>query len=1345
MPARRFISTLATASLVASGSVAISDGGVAAAPDDAAVLPFEIEAPPGSEEFGERVVVLSNGNYVVVDQGWDDGDVPNVGAVYLYDGLTNGLISRVSGSSPNDRVGRNFAYEVGTSDVVVLSGLWDGPGGANVGAATWIDGRAGLSGTVSAANSLIGARAGDLVGDNSRIVVLDNGNYVITTPDWDSDGVADAGAVTWGNGEDGVTGPVSSANSLVGSTTLDLRFSQVTGLADGDYVVASPHWDDGSAIDVGAATWGSGLVGATGEIGPSRSLVGTLSNSVVGHRYNGVVPLSNGHYLVRSPHWQSQPGVYAGAVTWSSGAGTTVGPVSAENSLVGSQEDFVGAPIGEQDTIVELTNGNYVVLSPYWDNGDIEDAGAVTWGSGTRGVTGVVSAENSSVGVSKNESRIPAIDEDDTIGLFVEPLSDGDYVVRRPLWDNGSKADAGAVTWGDGAAGTTGEVGPSNSLVGSTAGDRIGGFFDASASLANGDFVVASRNWDNGSVVDAGAVTWMDGDGGTVGAVSIANSLVGTSAGDHVGALVSTLSTGDYIAVSPSWRDGGNGEVGAATFVSGAGPYSGAVSASNSLIGSTPGDFDGGTYASPPDDPQLRRAVEVGDGNAVIALPEWDNGAASDAGAVVWVDRTIGTSGTVSAANGLVGSSADDRVGRGLVVLPNNNYLVISDRWDDGPVDDAGAVTWGDGTVGISGAVSATNSLIGSSPGDSVGAPGIHIDRQVRPLANGNYLVGTTGWDNGGVVDAGAVTWGDGATGIVGRVSESNSLVGSSANDRVGTISAQRFAALPNGDAVVASWNWDRDGIDDAGAVTWIDGSTGINGPVSESNSLLGSHAGDRLGIGAQDRDAIDAVGDLGFIAASTYWDDGRGAVTFGAAGQPLTGEVTAANSALGTAPGEILGLAWVAREPIDEWGDDFGQDGPTSAGSMIYRTSQGRVLGIQLRAVEVESTAPIRSFTPARVLETRTMPSPGTVDGVSDAIGRIGAGDTVEVTIAGRAGVPDDEVAAVVANITAINPESRGYLTAFPCGDRPTTASLNYSYAGTVVGNEIIAKLSDDGSICIYSSADTDVTVDAVGYVPDDSAVRPLEPARFLDTRTDDSASTIDGIGLGQGMLDRDEVRIEVAGRGDVPSSNVAAVVVNITAINPLQRSHIRAYPCDEEEITSALNYLPGSVAGNEIIIKSTDGAFCLTSFGDTHLTADVVGYVEDDPGFVPLVPIRIGETRTRGGDGTFDEIASGRGVIGAGHVFEIPVLGRAGVPTDGVDAVVVNVTAVRPDGRGFITAYPCSLRPVAASLNFPTAGTVVGNEIIAKVGEHGTICLYTQTATHITADLTGYTTSPT
>src|SRR5690606_20694619 len=92
----------------------------------------------------------------------------------------------------------------------------------------------------------------------------------------------------------------------------------------------------------------------------------------------------------------------------------------------------------------------------------------------------------------------------------------------------------------------------------------------------------------------------------------------------------------------------------------------------------------------------------------------------------------------------------------------------------------AGAVTWGSATSGVSGMVSASNSLVGSAFGDKIGQNNIYA------LNNSNYIVLSTGWDNGAIVNAGAVTWGSGSIGVNGAISVSNSLVGSTANDQVG-------------------------------------------------------------------------------------------------------------------------------------------------------------------------------------------------------------------------------------------------------------------------------------------------------------------------------------------------------------------------------------------------------------------------------------------------------------------------------------------------------------------------------------------------------------------------------
>ncbi len=130
----------------------------------------------------------------------------------------------------------------------------------------------------------------------------------------------------------------------------------------------------------------------------------------------------------------------------------------------------------------------------------------------------------------------------------------------------------------------------------------------------------------------------------------------------------------------------------------------------------------------------------------------------------------------MSPLNSLVGSTANDRAGgpaasRGVAALTNGNYVVRSPLWD-GVAADVGAATWASGASGTSGTINASNSLVGSTLNDQVGATG------VTALTNGNYVVLSRTWD-GSAVDVGAATWGSGTSGVSGVVSVSNSLVGS--------------------------------------------------------------------------------------------------------------------------------------------------------------------------------------------------------------------------------------------------------------------------------------------------------------------------------------------------------------------------------------------------------------------------------------------------------------------------------------------------------------------------------------------------------------------------------------
>jgi len=119
----------------------------------------------------------------------------------------------------------------------------------------------------------------------------------------------------------------------------------------------------------------------------------------------------------------------------------------------------------------------------------------------------------------------------------------------------------------------------------------------------------------------------------------------------------------------------------------------------------------------------------------------------------------------------------------------------------------------------------------------------------------------------------------------------------------------------------------------------------------------------------------------------------------------------------------------------------------------------------------------------------------------------------------------------------------------------------------------------------------------------------------------------------------------------------------------------------------------------------------------------------------FTPVEPVRVLDTR----DGT--GVAAQRlGPVGAGQVIELDVTGVGGVPDTGAGAVVLNVTVTDAPGRGFVTVYPCGdLRPLASNLNV-TRGVNVANQVTAKIGREGRVCLFASTTTHLVADLGGW-----
>ncbi|MCU1367916.1 MAG: hypothetical protein JWN39_3555, partial [Ilumatobacteraceae bacterium] len=318
---------------------------------------------------------------------------------------------------------------------------------------------------------------------------------------------------------------------------------------------------------------------------------------------------------------------------------------------------------------------------------------------------------------------------------------------------------------------------------------------------------------------------------------------------------------------------------------------------------------------------------------------------------------------------------------------------------------------------------------------------------------------------------------------------------------------------------------------------------------------------------------------------------------------------------------------------------------------------------------------------------------------------------------------------------------QGSGFVTVYPCGsDRPTTSNQNFT-AGDTIPNAVITKIGVGGKVCLFTSVATHLLADVNGYFPAGSSYSPIVPARLLDTRQDPSSTTIDGGGLGSGLVGGGQtLELQVGGRGGVPA-DASAAVLNVTVTGGASNGFVTVYPCGADRpTTSNLNFGVGQTIPNAVIAKiGAAGKVCLFTNAATHLLADVNGFFPAGSTYSPLVPGRVLDTRQDPSATTIDGVGLGHGLVAGGETIEVPVAGRAGVPAT-ASAVVLNVTVTGPTASGFITVYPCGAdRPNSSNLNF-TVGQTIPNAVIAKVGVAGTVCLYTNTATHLLVDTNGY-----
>ena len=168
----------------------------------------------------------------------------------------------------------------------------------------------------------------------------------------------------------------------------------------------------------------------------------------------------------------------------------------------------------------------------------------------------------------------------------------------------------------------------------------------------------------------------------------------------------------------------------------------------------------------------------------------------------------------------------------------------------------------------------------------------------------------------------------------------------------------------------------------------------------------------------------------------------------------PCTGDPTAASS-LNYLTGQV-----VPNGAIVALADD---------GAVCVHTKAESHLLVDVAGYVAAAATGIGTTAPTRVFDSRDT-SP------------LVAGGMIELKVAGLAGIPLD-ASGVLLNVAVVTPDVPGYVTLWPCGERPRTSNLNYA-SGVLRANNAVTKLSPAGTVCLFSLAAADVVVDLTGWV---------------------------------------------------------------------------------------------------------------------------------------------------------------------------------------------------------------------------------------------------------------------
>lgn len=281
-----------------------------------------------------------------------------------------------------------------------------------------------------------------------------------------------------------------------------------------------------------------------------------------------------------------------------------------------------------------------------------------------------------------------------------------------------------------------------------------------------------------------------------------------------------------------------------------------------------------------------------------------------------------------------------------------------------------------------------------------------------------------------------------------------------------------------------------------------------------------------------------------------------------------------------------------------------------------------------------------------------------------------------------------------VSLNLTITRATGDGFASIHPCMQGGLgTSTVNFRPGIDVANAAPFAPT--EGGVCVTASVATDVVVDAVGWwmSTGGGALAAHAPTRLLDSRE---------------TVLRPKTRTI-----PIPATQTVGLTVIVT--RPSADGFASVHPCDQPITTSNLNFRAGQTVAN-LVLASAVQPLCVT----TSVAADVV---VDEVASVGSGSLRVAAPRR-----LFDT-RDQASWVGANGVVRLAV-GAA-------RTLLLNVTAVRPLGSGFINVWPCAQpEPNTSALSW-TEPTTVATAVVARADSSGNVCVRPSVGTHMLADL--------